>query len=129
MNVTIQTFGSLRLLSIATSCGNSLADSPIVDRYVQVSNDRILSCDQQPLKDTVRIPLGYFAEYFERLKLDNRDEALVGQSGITISENYLLTHSSYPPTVFKFFDRKTGAFIDNNNNYYVFIYKLKNKNK
>ena len=103
MNATIQAFGSLFLLSIAASCGTSpsgssaasddpLANCPVVGQYVQVGNDRVLSCDQQLLKDTVRIPLSYFAEDFELVKLDNRDEALVGQTAVT-------------------FDRKTGAFI------------------
>ena len=122
MNATIQALGSLFLLSIAASCGTSpsgssaasddpLANCPVVGQYVQVGNDRVLSCDQQLLKDTVRIPLSYFAEDFELVKLDNRDEALVGQTGVTISDNYILAHSGYPPTAFKLFDRKTGAFI------------------
>lgn len=122
MNATIQALGSLFLLSIAASCGTSpsgsstasddpLANCPVVGQYVQVGNDRVLSCDQQLLKDTVRIPLSYFAEDFELVKLDNRDEALVGQTAVTISDNYILTHSGYPPTAFKLFDRKTGAFI------------------
>ena len=122
MNATIQAFGSLFLLSIAASCGTSpsgssaasddpLANCPVVGQYVQVGNDRVLSCDQQLLKDTVRIPLSYFAEDFELVKLDNRDEALVGQTGITLSDNYILAHSGYPPSAYKLFDRKTGAFI------------------
>ena len=93
MNATIQAFGSLFLLSIAASCGTSpsgssaasddpLANCPVVGQYVQVGNDRVLSCDQQLLKDTVRIPLSYFAEDFELVKLDNRDEALVGQTAV-----------------------------------------------
>ena len=63
MNATIQALGSLFLLSIAVSCGTSLSGSsaasddplancPVVGQYVQVGNDRVLSCDQQLLKDS-----------------------------------------------------------------------------
>lgn len=69
-----------------------------------------MSCEQKLLTDTVHIPLSFFAEELEIVKLDNRDEALVGQTGVTISDNYILAHSGFPPTAFKLFDRK-GNFI------------------
>lgn len=89
---------------------NLLADCPVVGRYVQVGNDQMLSCDQKLLTDTVSFPLSHFTEEMEIIKLDNRDEALVGPSRVSISDNYILVHSGYPPKAFKLFDRK-GHFI------------------
>lgn len=121
MNKTTKLLGGLLITTIATSCGTGgtnqsaqandpLANSPIVGQYVQVGTDKVMSCDQKLLADTVRIPLSFFTEELEIVKLDNRDEALVGQTGMTISDNYILAHSGYPPTAFKLFDRK-GNFI------------------
>lgn len=105
----------------AVSCGTGskdsssqgkdlLTDCPVVGEFVQVGNDKILACEETLLADTVRFPLSYFAEEMEIIKLDSRDEALVGQTGITVSDNYLLAHSGYPPKAFKLFDRK-GTYI------------------
>lgn len=121
MNKTTRLLGSLLIITIATSCGTGgknqsaqtddpLANSPVVGQYVQVGTDKVMSCDQKLLADTVRIPLSFFTEELEIVKLDNREEALVGQTGVTISDNYILAHSGYPPTAFKLFDRK-GNFI------------------
>ncbi|MBP3519479.1 MAG: 6-bladed beta-propeller [Parabacteroides sp.] len=121
MDKTTKLLGGLLIATIAASCGTGgknqssqtndpLANSPIVGQYVQVGTDKVLSCDQKLLADTVRIPLSFFTEELEIIKLDNRDEALVGQTGVTVSDHYILTHSGYPPTAFKLFDRK-GNFI------------------
>ncbi|WP_301703844.1 6-bladed beta-propeller [uncultured Parabacteroides sp.] len=121
MNKTTRLLGGLLIAAIATSCGTGgknqpaqttdpLANSPVVGQYVQVGDDQVMSCDQKLLGDTVRIPLSHFAEEMEIVKLDSRDEALVGQTAITVSDNYLLAHSGYPPTAFKLFDRK-GNYI------------------
>lgn len=121
MNKTTRLLGGLLIAAIATSCGTGgknqsaqttdpLANSPVVGQYVQVGADKVMSCDQKLLTDTVRIPLSFFTEEMEIVKLDSRDEALVGQTGVTISDNYILAHSGYPPTAFKLFDRK-GNFI------------------
>lgn len=44
--------------------------------------------------------------------LDSRDTALVGQSNVSLSDNYILVHSGYPPTAFKLFDRKGNYLTD-----------------
>lgn len=122
MNKTTKLLGGLLITTIATSCGTGgtnqsaqandpLANSPIVGQYVQVGTDKVMSCDQKLLADTVRIPLSFFAEELEIVKLDNRDEALVGQTGMTISDNYILMHGRQP-NPFKLFDRK-GNFLTN----------------
>ena len=119
MNTTTKLSGSLLIMATAVSCGTGnqnhsadvkdpLANCPVVGQYVQVGNDKVLSCDQRNLKDTIDIPLSYFTEELDIVKLDNRDEALVGQAGVTISDNYILISSS----PFKLFDRK-GNFLTN----------------
>ena len=115
MNKTTRLLEGLLIAAIATSCGTGgknqpaqttdpLANSPVVGQYVQAGDNKVLSCDQKFLKDTISIPLSYFTEELEIVKLDNRDEALVGQAGVTISENYILIYGM-PPAPFKLFDR------------------------
>ena len=118
---TLKTVGGLLIALLAgTSCGTKnnnpasaskvMANSPVVGQYVQAGEDKVLSCDLSLLKDTVRLPLSFFAEQFEIIKLDDRDEALVKEAGLTISDNYLMTQCGYPASPFKLFDR-TGKYI------------------
>lgn len=94
----------------STEESDFLAGCPVVGQYVQTGNDKILSTEETLLADTVRFPLSYFAEEIEIIKLDNREEALVGATEITISDHYILAHSGYPPKAFKLFDKK-GVYI------------------
>lgn len=123
MDTTTKLLGGLFITTMAMSCGTGtqeqsakeedpLANSPVAGQYVQVGDNQVLSCDQSLLGDTVHIPLSYFAEEPEIVKLDNRDEALVGQTTVTISDNYILTHSGYPLRAFKLFDRKGNYLTD-----------------
>lgn len=121
MRTSLKLLGGL-LITLATACSpgnknntggkNLLKDCPVVAQYVQVGDDKVLSCDQKLLTDTVRLPLSSFAEDIEIIKLDGRDTALVTQCGVTVSDNYILIHSGYPPTAFKLFDRK-GNYLTN----------------
>lgn len=67
---------------------NLLKDCPVVAQYVQVGDDKVLSADQKLLTDTIRLPLSFFAEDMEFIKLDGRDTALVTQTGVTLTDNY-----------------------------------------
>lgn len=122
MNTTTKLLGSLLITATAVSCGTGgqnhsvnakdpLANSPVVGQYVQMGSDKVLSCDQKLLSDTVHIPLSYFTESMDLIKLDNRDEALVGQNAVTVSDNYILVHGRNP-NPFKLFD-KEGNFLTN----------------
>lgn len=121
MRTSLKLLGGL-LITLATACSpgnksntsgkNLLKDCPVVAQYVKVGEDKVLSCDQKLLTDTVRLPLSSFAEDIEVIKLDGRDTALVTQCGVTVSDNYILVHSGYPPTAFKLFDRK-GNYLTN----------------
>ena len=55
-----------------------LALSPIVAKRVTTPTGTLVSCNLKALKDTVDIPLSYLTEELQVVKLDNRDEALVG---------------------------------------------------
>ena len=119
---TSKTIGSLLIVMLAgASCGTKnnsvpvskmMENSPVVGKYVQAGDDKVLSCDLTLLKDTVRLPLSFFVENLDIIKLDNRDEALVKETGLIISDNYIMTQCGYPPQPFKLFDR-TGKFLTN----------------
>ena len=64
MNTTTKLLGSLLITATVVSCGTGsqnhsadvkdpLANCPVVGQYVQVGNDKVMSCDQKLLTDTV----------------------------------------------------------------------------
>lgn len=122
MNASSKLLGGLLIVLTTVSCitgnkrdsgrKNLLKDCPVVAEYVQVGDDKVLSCDQKLLADTIRLPLSFFAEDLEIIKLDGRDTALVTQCGVSLSDNYILIHSGYPPTAFKLFDREGNYLTD-----------------
>ena len=68
-----------------------LALSPVVGKRISTPTGTLISCDLKALKDTVDIPLSYLTEELQIVKLDNRDEALIGGWGrTTVSDNYIL---------------------------------------
>ena len=107
----------LLCLLLAASCqsgktslfSNGLEDAPIVGTFVQIGDDQVLSCDQKLLTDSVHLPLSFLTEKMELIRLDNQDEALVSESRILASDNYLLVWNN-KQNPFKLFDRK-GKFL------------------
>lgn len=116
--VKITGLGIALCLTISCQTGNSrsgtsedlLKDYPVVGQYVTVGEDPVFVLNPELLKDTIELPLSYFVDDFEIVKLDNADEALISETGITISDNYMVAHSGYPPQAYKLFDRK-GNYI------------------
>lgn len=89
-----------------------LALSPTVAKLTNTPNGPVISCSLKALKDTVDFPLSQLAENLQVVRLDNRDEALVGGwIRTTIGEKYILV-SNNKQTPFKLFDR-SGKFITN----------------
>lgn len=87
-----------------------LADCPEVGRIEQVGDYSVVVADQSLLKDTIDIPLSMLTEEISVVKLDNRDEALVGETPVVhISDNYILVGNNNP-NPFKLFDRE-GNFM------------------
>lgn len=120
MNASNTLLGILSVLTVI-SCDpanqssdpeKALANCPVVGTYEQIGNDKVFVCSPELLKDTISLPVSFFADEMHIIKLDNRDEALVQETGISVSENYILVHSGYPPMAFKLFDKK-GTFIAN----------------
>ena len=75
---------SLMFIGGLSSCSNggqsqksSALDTQTIAGSVEVINgDSIWVCNLSALKDTVVLPLSYFADELQIVKLDNRDEAL-----------------------------------------------------
>lgn len=86
-----------------------LALSPVVGKRISTPTGTLISCDLKALKDTVDIPLSYLTEELQIVKLDNRDEALVGGGRTTVSDNYILV-SNKKQTPYKLFTRD-GKFV------------------
>lgn len=75
-----------------------------------VGEDEVTVCDFSSIKSDVKeIPLSLLTEELQIVKLDDRDEALVGSAGVTITDNYILIgkHKQNP---YKLFDIK-GNYI------------------
>lgn len=92
-----------------SSFNNGLEDSPVVGTFVQVGDDQVLSCDQKLLTDSIHLLLTYLTEKPEIIHLDNRDEALISEGRVIVSDNYLLAWNN-KQNPFKLFDRK-GNFL------------------
>lgn len=107
----------LSVLAATTAfvCNNEAANdplvlSPVVAKRVNTPNGTLISCDLKLLKDTVELPLSYFTEDLQVVKLDNRDEALVGGwVRTTVSDNYILV-SNNKQIPYKLFTRD-GKFV------------------
>ena len=97
----------------ACSGGNrktvSLEDMPVVVHQEVRDGQELTVCNLELIEDTIDLPLSYFVEDLQMVKLDNRDEALVGKGRVSVSENYLLVaKSSNVP--YKLF-RRDGSFV------------------
>ena len=67
-----------------------LDDLPVVAQSVEVGGEKMTVCELNLLKDTIDLPLNYWVDDFETVKLDGTDEALVGQGPVYVSDNYIL---------------------------------------
>jgi len=81
----------------------------IVAERVMIGNSELISCDLTKLKDTVDIPLSLFIEDLKMVKLDNRDEALIGFTFITVTDKHILVRN-IRQNPYKLFDID-GKFI------------------
>ncbi|MDR2148314.1 MAG: 6-bladed beta-propeller [Tannerella sp.] len=86
--------------------GTTIDSSPVV---AHLDNNGVVVCDLTLVRDTVDLPLSAFCSDFEIIRLDNSDDAIVGDGSVWISDNYLGIFS-YEAGAYKLFDRK-GKFI------------------
>jgi len=91
----------------------------VVAQRVAVDGGELITLEPTLLKDTIIFPLSHFMEEIEIVKLDDRNEALLFESPVIISDNFILVQSgrnpkgdynSSIPLPCKLFD-KTGKFI------------------
>ena len=86
---------------------------PVVASYQWAGQDSVVVCDLSLLKDTVDLPFSFFLKDFQIIKLDNRDEAMVGENNLCVSENYILVYGSvYELHPCRLFTKK-GEFVTN----------------
>lgn len=84
-------------------------DLPVVAHSVEVDGQEMTVCELGLLKDTIDLPLSYWVEDFKAVKLDGKDEALVGQGPVLVSDNYILVgRANHVPC--KLF-RRDGSFV------------------
>ena len=107
---------AILIISIAFlgACGKQAKTSAldklgVVAERKTVNNSELISCDITKLRDTVDIPLSYFIEDLQMVKLDNRDEALVGLSLATVTDKHILVRNNRQ-NPFKLFNLK-GEFL------------------
>ena len=115
--ININRFFSTILLISIFSAGAIMANDPLKDgipvaQRVKTANGEVVSCNPSLFDSIITIPLSFFCENFDIVKLENSEEAKVAPAQAIISDNYILveTASQRP---FKLFDRKTGKFIRN----------------
>lgn len=89
---------------------NVMTDMPVIAERVQLPTGDLIACDLSKANDTVDVPLSLLTEELQVVKLDNRDEALVGGwVRTTVSDNYILV-SNNKQVPYKLFKRN-GEFV------------------
>ncbi|MCP3895106.1 MAG: mitoguardin, partial [Bacteroides sp.] len=96
----------------AQTVKNPFARSPIVAKRT----GQLVTAELKALKDTINLPLSQLTEELQIVKLDNRDEALIGGwTRTTIGKKHILI-SNNKQTPYKLFDRN-GKFLTNIGSY------------
>ena len=84
--------------SIWTGCSSvnikTLDECPVVIQTETIAGHPLTVCDQKLLNDTLQIPLSLLAENLEIIHFDNREEALMGEHQVVLSDNYMLVWHS-----------------------------------
>ncbi|MCD7931713.1 MAG: 6-bladed beta-propeller [Tannerellaceae bacterium] len=117
---TVKTYLSFCLIIMLMGCKSNNGFSPagdptgqcrVVGTHVNTPAGEVISVDQSQLKETIQMPLSYLTESLEIVKLDDHDDALVGENQVVVSDNYILVwcHQQNP---FKLFDKK-GKYVCN----------------
>lgn len=101
---------SFNQISAQTSVKKSIIDKmPVVAKRVMANGSQVVTCDFTKLKKSFDLPLSELVEDLKIVKLENKDEALVGLGYTTLSDNYILVRNTRQ-NPFKLFD-KNGKYI------------------
>ena len=86
-----------------------LGELPVVAHSVEVDGQKMTVCNLSLLKDTIDLPLSYWVDDLQAVKLDGKDEALVGLGPICVSDNYILVGraNNVPCKLF----RRDGSYV------------------
>ena len=85
----------LPAFAFTTGENDPFIKSPTVAKLTNTPNGPLISCDLKALKDTVNFPLSQLTEELQIVKLDNRDEALIGGwIRTTVGEKYILVSNN-----------------------------------
>ena len=110
-------FRSIIIMFAVFTAGAAMANDPLKDalqvaQKTKTANGEVATCDPSLFDSIITIPLSFFCENFEVVKLESSEEAKVVPAPVMISDNYILVETA-AQRPFKLFDRKTGAFITN----------------
>ncbi len=117
--ITYQSLVLFLLLAggLLTSCNDKKdVSSSVFEKYgviasrQVVNGDTVMACDVSLTKEPVELPLSLLIDTLEVIKLDQKEEALVGRGWITVSDNYLGISES--GSAYKLFTRQ-GQFVCN----------------
>ena len=109
-------FFTVLVISLFSSCKGRVAGSAnvledcevIASRVVTAQGDTVVSCRVADVKETITLPLSDIVDSLEIIKLDNRDEALIGSYALLIGERYIGARYSGKP--YKLFTRQ-GRYV------------------
>ena len=81
---------TIALVACTENEKNQLSDLPIVAHQVEVDGQEMTVCELGLLKDTIDLPLSYWVEDFETVKLDGKEPPFDrSASGVnTLSQNH-----------------------------------------
>lgn len=80
----------------------------VIASWRVVNGDSLLSCDFSAARQKIRLPLSSILDTLEVVRLEDREDALVGRGWPEVSENYIGIRESRSP--YKLFTRE-GKFI------------------
>ena len=85
---------------------------PVVAQTVNVDGQEITVNDFNLLKDTIDLPLSFWLEDFQVVKLDDRNEASADMGPVYISDNYIIVvrKNRLSPIPCKLY-RKDGTYV------------------
>ena len=87
----------------------ALGKCPVVaSRVVTAQGDTVVSCREADVKESITLPLSDIVDSLEIIKLDNREEALMGNYALLIGEHYI--GARYAGKPYKLFTRQ-GRFV------------------
>lgn len=111
-------FFFILVMVLFTSCAERgvairerMDELPVVAEHVLIDGDTVIVCHPEMFTDSIALPLSHFVEDLEIIPLETNDEAYVRSTGVYVTDNYFLLHSSRNMP-FKLFTRD-GKFVCN----------------